>query len=318
MLSTLLLSVLLTLQKVCVCVFFSMFSATFCCLISEKTDSIIGHTVDGSEIPNHHLGWLNPINNGMVQDFVQQHPSTVVGILKNLPVDKLPAECRLGNLQVWQSSEPELLRTNMPNLPPKYFITHGPSMGLVYLPIHLPAKSTIHVGINISYLDPMDNTSRNHDHLRKTNPCTTTNLNPLCAVTLQFTWVAWLGSSSAKVDQHISIISSKSTTSGWFQRIWKISVKVGSWPQVGLKINKYLKPPPSTISRWMSPPIFSNAVPHWPLCHIPLIGQHLRDPADRFVGKLCSLAFELIYKLFWIFVFIISHEMVFILWLRPI
>ena len=36
---------------------FSMFSATFCCLISEKTDSIIGHTVDGSEIPNNHLGW---------------------------------------------------------------------------------------------------------------------------------------------------------------------------------------------------------------------------------------------------------------------
>ena len=58
MLSTLVLSVLLTLQKVCV--FFSMFSATCCCLISEKTDSIIGHTVDGSEIPNHHLGWLKP------------------------------------------------------------------------------------------------------------------------------------------------------------------------------------------------------------------------------------------------------------------
>ena len=126
-----------------------------------------------------------------------------------------------------------------------------------YIYLYIYQQNPPNVGINTSYLDPMDNTSRNHDHLRKTNPCTTTNLNPLCAVTLQFTWVASLGFSSwEKVEQNISIISSKPTTSGWFQRIWKILVKIGSCPQVGLKINKYLKPPPSTISRWMSPQFF--------------------------------------------------------------
>ena len=37
------------------------------------------------------------------------------------------------------------------------------------------------------------------------------------------------------------------SSSWWFQPIWKNMCQIASFPQVGMKINKYLKPPPSHV-----------------------------------------------------------------------
>ena len=42
-----------------------------------------------------------------------------------------------------------------------------------------------------------------------------------------------------------SLASCQSQTSWWFQPIWKNISQNGSFPQIGVRIKKYLKPPPS-------------------------------------------------------------------------
>ncbi len=74
----------------------------------------------------------------------------------------------------------------------------------------------------VSNIDPMDNTHRNYgDHLRKNHPYTTTNLNPLCGLTLHFAWVtslrlfSSLRTSRAKNIQHFKYPLVNDHIAGW-------------------------------------------------------------------------------------------------------
>ena len=50
-------------------------------------------------------------------------------------------------------------------------------------------------------------------------------------------------------NSHSFFWNTKTHTRWWFQPLWNILVKIGSFPQVGVKIKRNLKPPTWTIHR---------------------------------------------------------------------
>ena len=69
-----------------------------------------------------------------------------------------------------------------------------------------------------------------------------------------------------------------SRTSWWFQPHWQVLVKLESFPQIGMKIKKYLKTPPREISAtWISLPNFCKGQ-----CGSHAGSQHSKPPVLHF------------------------------------